>query len=67
MSRQQFLCAINPVIGHEYKISSAAPRQTEKSTIAGGGIAGMQAALTACERGHQVILFEKSGKLGGAP
>jgi pyruvate/2-oxoglutarate dehydrogenase complex dihydrolipoamide dehydrogenase (E3) component len=33
--------------------------------VAGGGIGGMQAALTAAERGHQVILCEKSDKLGG--
>jgi NADPH-dependent 2,4-dienoyl-CoA reductase/sulfur reductase-like enzyme len=33
--------------------------------IAGGGVAGMQAALTAAERGHEVILCEKGDRLGG--
>ena len=33
--------------------------------VAGGGIGGMQAALTAAARGHQVVLCEKSGRLGG--
>jgi pyruvate/2-oxoglutarate dehydrogenase complex dihydrolipoamide dehydrogenase (E3) component len=37
----------------------------KKVLIAGGGIAGMQAALTCRERGHEVILCEKSGRLGG--
>jgi NADPH-dependent 2,4-dienoyl-CoA reductase/sulfur reductase-like enzyme len=37
----------------------------KKVLVAGGGVAGMQAALTARRRGHQVILCEKSGRLGG--
>ena len=32
---------------------------------AAGGVAGMQAALTAAERGHQVTLIEKESRLGG--
>ena len=32
----------------------------------GGGPAGIQAALTADQRGHEVILIEKQPKLGGA-
>jgi len=38
----------------------------KKVLIAGGGPGGMQCALTAAERGHQVILCEKTGSLGGA-
>ena len=33
--------------------------------VIGGGPAGMQAALTAARRGHQVILLEREGELGG--
>jgi pyruvate/2-oxoglutarate dehydrogenase complex dihydrolipoamide dehydrogenase (E3) component len=33
--------------------------------VAGGGVAGMEAALTAAARGHEVVLCEKSGQLGG--
>ena len=33
--------------------------------IVGGGVAGMQAAITAAERGHKVTLIEKTEKLGG--
>jgi pyruvate/2-oxoglutarate dehydrogenase complex dihydrolipoamide dehydrogenase (E3) component len=33
--------------------------------VAGGGVAGMQAALTAAARGQSVILCEKNGSLGG--
>jgi 2,4-dienoyl-CoA reductase-like NADH-dependent reductase (Old Yellow Enzyme family)/thioredoxin reductase len=61
-----FYCATNPVIGHEYEsLFDTPPRKRKKVLIAGGGIGGMQAAITAAERGHQVILCEKSDSLGG--
>lgn len=62
-----FYCATNPVIGHEYEARYLqAPAEKKKVLVAGGGVAGMQAALTASQRGHSVILCEKSGRLGGA-
>ena len=42
---------------------SDAPGQ--KIVIVGGGPAGMAAARICAERGHQVVLFEASAKLGG--
>jgi NADPH-dependent 2,4-dienoyl-CoA reductase/sulfur reductase-like enzyme len=33
--------------------------------VAGGGLAGMEAATILAQRGHQVTLYEKSEKLGG--
>ncbi len=61
------ICALNPVIGSEYELSFASPPTKAKLVlVAGGGPGGMQAALTAAERGHKVILCEKSGEIGGA-
>lgn len=37
-----------------------------KIMIVGGGPAGMQAALTAVERGHRAVLYEARERLGGA-
>lgn len=61
-----FYCATNPEIGREQ--ASLAPLPAHKKTVlvAGGGVGGMQAALTAAKRGHKVILCEKSDTLGGA-
>lgn len=60
-------CAINPVIGEEeLYFSPPAPAKTSKKVlIAGGGPGGMQAALSAADRNHQVILCEATDQLGG--
>jgi pyruvate/2-oxoglutarate dehydrogenase complex dihydrolipoamide dehydrogenase (E3) component len=39
--------------------------QAKKVLVVGGGVAGMKAAVTAAERGHNVILCEKTDALGG--
>jgi len=63
----QFHCAINPEIGRETEYAVPVPAKKVKTVlVAGGGVGGMQAALTAAERGHKVILCEKTGELGGA-
>ena len=61
-----FTCATNPVIGSELEYMCEIPARKKKTVlVAGGGIGGMQAALTAAERGHTVILCEKTDRLGG--
>ena len=64
---QTRICSVNPVIGREYESRFALPASApRKVLVAGGGPGGMKAAVTAAERGHKVILCEKSGELGGA-
>ncbi|RHR33073.1 FAD-binding protein [Clostridium sp. AF19-22AC] len=60
-------CTVNPTMGQQLpaKYGKAAPKKQKKVLIAGGGPAGMQAAVTLAERGHEVTLVDKAGKLGG--
>jgi 2,4-dienoyl-CoA reductase-like NADH-dependent reductase (Old Yellow Enzyme family)/thioredoxin reductase len=61
-------CALNPEIGREYELQFAQPTAPapKKVLIAGGGPGGMEAAIIAARRGHQVKLYEATDRLGGA-
>ena len=66
MTHGQICCALNPEIGSEFELKFAQPAPERKTVlVVGGGVGGMQAALTAAERGHKVILCEKGDRLGG--
>ena len=59
-------CAINPECGRELEMRYDIPPAVKKKVlVVGGGVGGMQAALTCAARGHDVILCEKSPRLGG--
>ncbi len=59
-------CAVNPLIGRECEGMDITPAaRSRKVLVAGGGVGGLEAAITAARRGHDVTLCEKTGELGG--
>ena len=60
-------CTVNPCQGQQMQLREEldAPAAAKKVLVVGGGPAGMEAAITAAKRGHDVTLAEKSGTLGG--
>ena len=55
-------CNLNPEIGRPALEQTATPL---KVLVAGGGPAGMSAAVYLSKRGHHVTLCERDGRLGG--
>ncbi len=58
-------CMVNPRAAHETELVLLPTRRTKKIAVVGAGPAGLAAAVTAAERGHQVELFEADDEIGG--
>ncbi len=58
-------CLVNPQAGREGELRIRPATEIKKILVIGGGPAGMKAACTAAERGHEVTLVEREDQLGG--
>ena len=59
-------CIQHPETGRELEYGKTKPAlRRKKVLVAGGGPGGMKAAAVAAARGHDVTLYEASGRLGG--
>jgi 2,4-dienoyl-CoA reductase (NADPH2) len=58
-------CLVNPRACYETELVVASAAVAKTVAVVGAGPAGLSAALTAAERGHDVTLFDKSDALGG--
>ncbi|NIS63226.1 MAG: FAD-dependent oxidoreductase [Proteobacteria bacterium] len=58
-------CISNPRTGYEAATEVKVAEKEKKVAVIGGGPAGIQTALTASARGHEVVLYEKGPHLGG--
>lgn len=58
-------CVVNPRYGREKEFAIVPAKEPKKVMVIGGGPAGMEAAIVAKRRGHDVSLYEKEAMLGG--
>lgn len=58
-------CAVNPACGNEQSLRLTPAEVKKRVVVVGGGPGGMEAARVCKLRGHDVVLYEKAGELGG--
>ena len=68
LNQQVIKCSVNPYVGEEKKYGAFLNKkalQKKKVLIIGSGPAGLESAISAKLRGHDVIIFEKENEIGG--
>ena len=58
-------CAVNAELGHEFEGGVSLACEKKRVVVVGAGPGGIEAALTAARRGHEVILLERGREVGG--
>ncbi len=58
-------CLVNPRAGHETLLLIPITRARQRMAVVGAGPAGLAAATTLAERGHEVHLFDSAEQIGG--
>ena len=64
-SMKRASCLVNPRACHETELVVLRTKRSKKIAVVGAGMAGLAAATTAAERGHDVTLFEAGDAIGG--
>ncbi|HET6720439.1 MAG TPA: NADPH-dependent 2,4-dienoyl-CoA reductase, partial [Rhodocyclaceae bacterium] len=62
---QSCSCLVNPFACREYDFKLTPAVTKKRIAVVGAGPAGMAAATTAAQRGHQVTLFDAASEIGG--
>ena len=58
-------CLVNPRAGHETTLLLHPAKSRQRFAVVGAGPAGLAAATTLAERGHEVHLFDSAAEIGG--
>ena len=58
-------CLVNPRACYETEITVTPVAKAKRIAVVGAGPAGLSVAMTAAERGHEVVLFDRASEVGG--
>ncbi|MFK7872630.1 MAG: FAD-dependent oxidoreductase [Oligoflexales bacterium] len=58
-------CLVNPAACHESEYLIQKTLKPQNIAVVGAGPAGLSAAVTAAQRGHQVTIYEERSQIGG--
>jgi 2,4-dienoyl-CoA reductase-like NADH-dependent reductase (Old Yellow Enzyme family)/thioredoxin reductase len=62
---EKIACSVNAALGSEEDYTIRKAKVSKRILVVGGGPAGLEAARVSATRGHSVVLYEKSDRLGG--
>ena len=58
-------CLVNPRACYETELTVTPTRRPRSVAVVGAGPAGLSAAITAAQRGHDVTLYDRASEIGG--
>lgn len=58
-------CLVNPELNREFELPFKAADVVKNIIVVGAGVSGLEAAIIAKRRGHNVTVYEKSDRSGG--
>lgn len=63
--RKRVTCMLNPQACYETELNYLPATKKKRIAVVGAGPAGLTCGIIAAQRGHEVVIFESAGEIGG--